>query len=148
MSAMSRGNGEIGLAVRLRPVFLLTNKLELFRLCNVKQSQIAEVMSWMGKRSYSACGDGQMGRGRSEIPRLCQRVWRQEPSRAQRNREGLCRVVQSQLDGHEQNRPGRRHLVGFVVCGGGRSGPGYGVVAEVGGESWQRVSLRDKRSII
>ena len=54
MSAMSRGNGETGLAVRLRPVFLLTNKLELFRLCNVKQSQIAEVMSWMGKRSYSA----------------------------------------------------------------------------------------------
>jgi len=32
----------------------LTNKPKLFRLISVKQSQIAEVMSWMGKRSYSA----------------------------------------------------------------------------------------------
>ena len=33
--------------------FLLTNKLKQFRLISVKQSQIAEVMSWMGKRSYA-----------------------------------------------------------------------------------------------
>ena len=42
------------MTVRLSPVFLLTNKLKQFRLISVKQSQIAEVMSWMGKRSYSA----------------------------------------------------------------------------------------------
>jgi galactokinase/mevalonate kinase-like predicted kinase len=33
---------------------LLTNKPKLLRLYCVKQSQLAEVMSWMGKRSYSA----------------------------------------------------------------------------------------------
>ena len=42
------------MTVRLSPVFLLTNKPKQFRLLSVKQSQIAEVMSWMGKRSYSA----------------------------------------------------------------------------------------------
>ena len=36
-----------------RSVFLLTNKPKLFRLFAVKQLQIAEVMSWLGKRSYA-----------------------------------------------------------------------------------------------
>jgi hypothetical protein len=33
--------------------FLLTNKPEQFRICDMKQLQVAEVMSWMGKRSYA-----------------------------------------------------------------------------------------------
>jgi hypothetical protein len=49
----SCGNGESGWLSRLSPGFLLTNKLKQFRLLNVKQSQVAEVMSWMGKRSYA-----------------------------------------------------------------------------------------------
>ncbi len=32
----------------------LTSNPKQFRLFDVKQSQIAEVMSWMGKRSYSS----------------------------------------------------------------------------------------------
>jgi len=33
--------------------FLLTTKPKVFRLYDVKQLQVAEVMSWMGKRSYA-----------------------------------------------------------------------------------------------
>jgi hypothetical protein len=36
-----------------RSVFLLTDKPKQFRLYGMKQSQVAEVMSWMGKRSYA-----------------------------------------------------------------------------------------------
>ena len=36
-----------------RLIFLLAHKLKRFRLYNVKQLQIAEVMSWLGKRSYT-----------------------------------------------------------------------------------------------
>jgi hypothetical protein len=33
--------------------FLLTNKPKQFRIYDMKQLQVAEVMSWMGKRSYA-----------------------------------------------------------------------------------------------
>jgi hypothetical protein len=49
----ARWQWQNGLTVHNLVSFLLTTKPKLFRLRGVKQSQIAEVMSWMGKRSYA-----------------------------------------------------------------------------------------------